>query len=128
MSVTGSYLLSVTTVFTYIGYFVVALLVLLILAALVFAALSGRVGKIETAFRRYKVFYPTEQPEQLAGGPNNEHWQERKTLHFSFWFAARAAKKTPGTRIFDRWDLAFSVVRPGWSERKNGYVAPRQDW
>jgi hypothetical protein len=113
-------------VFTWIGIIVVVALALALLFVLVTAALSGRVGKIETAWRRFRVIYP--DTTQDPNGPfktYTNYWLDKVTQHFTFRGAARAAKKVRGTRIYDVWDMSYPVVRSGWSESRNGYVADR---
>lgn len=116
-------------VFTIIGIVVVALAALTLAAAVVLALMSGRVkiGKFQpvTYFRRYSVYYPDPEQDADERDTYGAKYLDAKTRHFTFAGARRAAKKVPGTRIFDNWDFSFSVARKGWSESSNGYKTPR---
>ena len=113
-------------IFTVIGMIVVVALVLALLFVLVTAALSGRVGKIQTHWRRFQVDYPdTSIDPNGAFNTYENHWLDKDTRHFTFRGAVRAAKKVRGTRIYDSWDTSFAVARSGWSESANGYVRDR---
>jgi len=113
-------------IFTVVGMLVVALMLGALAFAVTTALLSGRVGNIQTSWRRYSVSYP--DTSQDPHGPFNtytNYWLDKETSYFFFLTALRAAVKVCGTRIFDRWRGTFSVARPGWSESRNGYIRDR---
>jgi hypothetical protein len=75
-----------------------------------FYLLGAKLRGYSICLRRYRIVdsYGVSDPD------SDKHYWTLKG-------AARAAKRVPGSRIFNAFELSYPVVAPGWSERENGY-------